>query len=150
VFQRIDPGFHDRAKAAGSGWIVGGLNYGQGSSREHAAMAPMYLGIKGVLARSFARIHEANLVNWGLLPLTFADPSDYDAVDQGDEIAVEGVLEGLATGRLRAVNLTKGKSFDVQVSLTERERGILVDGGLLAHTRRTGIDVRENGKHARG
>jgi aconitate hydratase len=145
VFHRIDPTFHDRAKAAGTGWIVGGLNYGQGSSREHAAMAPMYLGIKGVMAKSFARIHEANLVNWGLLPLTFLDPADYDRIDQDDEIAVEGVIEGLRTGRIRATNRTKGRSFDLRVSLTDREREILLDGGLLAHTRRTGIDLRGNG-----
>jgi aconitate hydratase len=142
VFQRIDPTFHQRAQAAGSGWIVGGLNYGQGSSREHAAMAPMYLGIKGVMARSFARIHKANLINFGLLPLTFADPADYERVQQGDEIAVSGVLGGLASGRIPAVNLTRKRSFDLEVSLTEREREILLDGGLLAHTRRTGIDLR--------
>jgi aconitate hydratase len=150
VFQRIDPTFHDRAKAAGSGWIVGGLNYGQGSSREHAAMAPMYLGIKGVMAKSFARIHEANLVNWGLLPLTFMNPADYDAIDQDDEISVRDVVAGLSSGRIRATNATKGKTFDLKVSLTEREREILLDGGLLAHTRRTGIDESGNGRGTRG
>lgn len=146
VFQRIDPTFHARAQAVGSGWIVGGLNYGQGSSREHAAMAPMYLGIKGVIAKSFARIHKANLINFGLLPLTFEDPDDYDTLEQGDEIAVSAVLEGLSTGRIPAVNLTRGAPIRLEVSLTEREREILRDGGLLAHTRRTGIDARGNGK----
>ena len=145
VFQRIDPTFHARAQAARSGWIVGGLNYGQGSSREHAAMAPMYLGIRGVIAKSFARIHKANLINFGLLPLVFDDPADYDAIDQDDDIRVGGVLEGLARGSMEAVNVTRGRSFRVTIDLTDRERGILEDGGLLAHTRRTGIDMRGNG-----
>ncbi|MBA2565589.1 MAG: aconitate hydratase [Gemmatimonadetes bacterium] len=142
VFQRIDPTFHVRAQAAGSGWIVGGFNYGQGSSREHAAMAPMYLGIKGVVAKSFARIHKANLINFGLLPLTFEDTADYESIEQGDQIAVGGVLQGLETGRIAGVNVTKGTPLRLEIALTPREREILLDGGLLAHTRRTGIDLR--------
>jgi aconitate hydratase len=142
VFQRIDPTFHERAQAAGSGWIVGGANYGQGSSREHAAMAPMYLGIRGVIAKSFARIHKANLINFGLLPLTFADPADYEVLEQRDAIEVEGVLAGLTTGRISARHATRGTPFWLLIDLTPREREILLDGGLLAHTRRTGIDAR--------
>jgi len=98
-----------------------------------------------VIAKSFARIHNANLINFGLLPLTFEDPSDYDGIEQSDELAVAGIIEGLSTGTLTARNLTRGNSFRVRVSLTDRERDILLDGGLLAHTRRTGIDASENG-----
>ena len=108
-------------------------------------MAPMYLGSRGVLAKSFARIHKANLINFGLLPLTFADPAEYDRVEQGDEIAVGGVLDGLETGRIRGMNVTQGRPLELRIELTDREREILRDGGLLAHTRRTGIDMTGNG-----
>jgi aconitate hydratase len=122
VFKRLDPEFPARATGKGGGWIVGGANYGQGSSREHAAMAPMYMGIKGVIAKSFARIHKANLVNFGLLPLTFADPTSYDTIEQGDELVAEDVHEGMERGRIRVRNLTRDTSFETTIELTARER----------------------------
>jgi aconitate hydratase len=135
VYYRLDPSFSERSKAKGGGFIVGGLNYGQGSSREHAALAPMFLGVKGVLAKSFARIHHANLVNFGLLPLEFASPEDYGAVEQGDELALNGVIEGIDKGRLTVENKTKGASFEVTLDLTGRQKQILKAGGLLPYTR---------------
>lgn len=138
IFKRIDPEFPSRAFAKGGGWIVGGANYGQGSSREHAAMGPMYMGVKGVIAKSFARIHKANLVNFGLLPLTFADPAVYDAVEEGDLLAADGVLAGIDAGRFTVRNETKGVSFEVEIDLTDRERAILKAGGVLPHTRAGG------------
>ena len=122
IFKRLDPEFPDRALAKGGGWIVGGANYGQGSSREHAAMGPMYMGVKGVIAKSFARIHKANLVNFGLLPLTFADPSSYEGVAEGDVLVAEGVHAGIDRGRFTVRNETRGTSFEVEIDLTDRER----------------------------
>ena len=138
VFHRLDPTFSERAKAKGSGFIVGGLNYGQGSSREHAALAPMFLGLKGVLAKSFARIHHANLVNFGLLPMVFASTDDYDMIDQGDELAIEGTWEGVDKGRLTVQNKTKGTTIEVTLELTDRQGEILKAGGLLPYTRDLG------------
>lgn len=139
IFKRLDPGFPDRALAKGGGWIVGGSNYGQGSSREHAAMGPMYMGIKGVIAKSFARIHKANLVNFGLLPLTFADPGVYDTIAEGDVLAAEDVHAGIERGRFTMRNETKGTTFEVEIDLTERERTILRAGGVLPYTRDHGL-----------
>jgi aconitate hydratase len=139
IFKRLDPGFPDRALAKGGGWIVGGSNYGQGSSREHAAMGPMYMGIKGVIAKSFARIHKANLVNFGLLPLTFADPGVYDTIAEGDVLAAEDVHHGIERGRFTMRNETKGTTFEVEIDLTERERTILKAGGVLPYTRDHGL-----------
>jgi len=138
IFKRIDPGFPDRALARGGGWIVGGANYGQGSSREHAAMGPMYMGIKGVIAKSFARIHKANLVNFGLLPLTFADPSAYDGIEQGDELVAEDVHAGIDRGRIRVRNATRGFTFETEIDLTGREQALLKAGGVLPWTRAHG------------
>ncbi|MGH7558872.1 MAG: aconitate hydratase [Gemmatimonadota bacterium] len=138
IFKRLDPEFPARAFAKKGGWIVGGANYGQGSSREHAAMAPMYMGVKGVIAKSFARIHKANLVNFGLLPLTFVDAADYDAVGQGDELVIEGVHAGVDRGRVAVRNVTQGTSFDAAIELTERERALLKAGGVLPYTREHG------------
>jgi aconitate hydratase len=138
VFKRLDPEFPARALAKQGGWIVGGSNYGQGSSREHAAMAPMYMGIKGVIAKSFARIHKANLVNFGLLPLTFADPAVYDAIEQGDVLATEDVLHGIDRGIIRLRNVTKDTSFEAVIELTDRERELLKAGGVLPWTREHG------------
>jgi aconitate hydratase len=111
-------------------------------------MAPMYLGIRGVIAKSFARIHKANLINFGLLPLTFADPADYELLEQRDAIEVGGVLEGLTSGRISARHVTRGTPLRLLIDLTPREREILLDGGLLAHTRRTGIDARASAASA--
>jgi aconitate hydratase len=130
---RIDPQFPARAKAAGGGLLVGGENYGQGSSREHAAIAVMYLGVRAVIAKSFARIHFANLVNFGVLPLSFAEAAGYDQVAQGDRLSVGGVLAGVASGDLVA---TSGKaSVPVRAQLTQRQQEILKEGGLLNYTK---------------
>jgi aconitate hydratase len=138
VFHRLDPAFSEQAKTKGGGFIVGGLNYGQGSSREHAALAPMFLGVKGVLAKSLARIHHANLVNFGLLPMVFASPDDFGAVERGDELAIEDVLGGVDRGRLTVENRTRGTTFEVTLGLTERQKQILKAGGLLPYTREGG------------
>lgn len=132
VFARVDPGFVERAKAWGGGIIVGGVNYGQGSSREHAALAPMYLGVRAVIAKSFARIHRANLINFGILPLTLVNPADYDELTQGDELVLDEVRTRLAQkSTLWVENLNKGKSFEVAHDLTDRQVQIVLAGGLL-------------------
>ena len=138
VFEVVDPTFASRAKQEGGGFIVGGENYGQGSSREHAALAPMYLGIKWVLAKSFARIHKANLVNFGIIPLTFANADDYDKIDNGDRIKVENVRDSLKNNKpLKLKNLTKGIEIEAHYDLSERQREIILDGGLLNHVKKT-------------
>jgi aconitate hydratase len=132
VFWRVDPDFVQRAKEWDGGFVVGGVNYGQGSSREHAALAPMYLGLKAVLAKSYARIHHSNLINVGILPLTFVDESDYDAIEQGDEWEIAGIHEAIQSGaELTVKNLTKGTSFAARYDLTERQVQILLAGGML-------------------
>ncbi len=135
TFRHLDPDFPARARAVGGGFIVAGQTYGQGSSREHAAIAPMYLGVRGVLAKTFARIHRANLVNWGVLPLEFADPADYDAVAAGDRLRISGIPAGLAAGALTVENETAGGRIAVRCVLTTREREVLLAGGRLRHTR---------------
>jgi predicted aconitate hydratase len=135
VFKHLDPEFPARARASGGGFIVAGQTYGQGSSREHAAIAPMYLGVRGVIAKTFARIHRANLINWGILPLEFADPADYDAIGPGDRLCLRDVGAGLADGTLVLHDETAGRQVAVRCVLTGRERDILRAGGRLAHTR---------------
>jgi len=137
VFHRVDPEFVARAKARGGGFIVGGENYGQGSSREHAAIAPMYLGVPGVVAKSFARIHHANLINWGLLPMTFARPADYGGVEAGDVLEIPGVRDLMAQGKSEFTvrNVTRNRDIPVRVELNERERAYLLAGGKLAYTK---------------
>lgn len=134
-FTVCDPTFPARARAAGDGIIVGGSNYGQGSSREHAALVPMYLGIRCVVAKSFARIHVANLINAGILPLTFADPADYDALQPGAQLRIDGIRAGMAAGSLTLTDTAAGKSYPVVCSLTERQQAILLAGGLLNYTK---------------
>lgn len=134
-FTVCDPTFPARAKAAGDGIIVGGSNYGQGSSREHAALVPMYLGIRCVVAKSFARIHAANLINAGILPLTFADPADYDALQPGARLRIDDIRAGMAAGSLTLTDTAAGKSYSVVCSLTERQQAILLAGGLLNYTK---------------
>jgi len=134
TFRHRDPGFVARAKAAGQGFLVAGQTYGQGSSREAAAIAPMYLGVRGVLAKSFARIHRANLVNWGILPLEFVDPADYEPLAEGHRLRLRGVRAGLAAGGLVVEDETAGRRIAVRCALTERERAILLAGGRLRHT----------------
>ena len=128
-FSVVDETFAARAKAAGKGFIVGGSNYGQGSSREHAALAPLYLGIKAVIAKSFARIHAANLVNAGILPLIFENPDDYDQVEQGDMLRLENVRAAL--GENRIILHAGDKNIPLRMELAERQKEVLLAGGLL-------------------
>ena len=128
VFEAVDSTFPERAQAAGGGFIVGGENYGQGSSREHAALAPKYLGVKAVIVKSFARIHLANLINFGIVPLTFVDPADYDKIDAGD--ALEAVIGDLR-GAVKLVNKTKGASYALTHTLSPLDAEILKAGGKL-------------------
>jgi aconitate hydratase len=136
VFSQVDPSFVKNAKEAGGGFIAGGSNYGQGSSREHAALAPMYLGIKAVLVKSFARIHWANLVNFGILPLVFENEADYGRLYEHDQLEISGVREALAAGKsLKVKNVTQGFEFSVKHNLSERQRKIILAGGLLNFVR---------------
>lgn len=132
VFSAVDPSFPERAKELGKSVIIGGQNYGQGSSREHAALAPMYLGVKAVIAKSFARIHKANLVNFGILPLEFADPEDYDSLEQGDVLIFSNLIESLKSGEAFAKNTRTRKNIKLTVSLSSRQVEIIEKGGLLA------------------
>lgn len=136
VFFYVDQTFPQRAKEAGTFAIVGGENYGQGSSREHAALAPMYLGMQFALTKSFARIHKTNLVNFGILPLTFANESDYDKLKQGDELQIVGVRESLKAGKnLKIKNVTQNYEFEAVYDLSQRQIAILLAGGLLNYTK---------------
>lgn len=128
-FTVCDESFPERAKAAGQSVIVGGLNYGQGSSREHAALVPLYLGVRAVVAKSFARIHEANLINAGILPLRFKNESDYDRLNQDDSLSISGIFEGLKTGHM----LLRAPAGDIELvcDFTARQQRILLAGGLL-------------------
>ncbi len=135
-FTVCDKEFPQRALALGKSIIVGGANYGQGSSREHAALAPLYLGVKAVLVKSFARIHKSNLINAGILPLTFANPEDYEKISQGDELAIPDVKAKLLSGEQIVVkNVTKNIDINVECELTDRTRAIIIAGGLLDYTR---------------
>jgi aconitate hydratase len=137
TFEYVDKGFVQRAKAKGGGIIVGGDNYGQGSSREHAAAAPMHLGIRLVIAKTFARMHRDNLVNFGLPPLVFTSPKAYDGIAPGDRLRVTGLLEGLRTGKpVTAQNLTKGTSFPLTYDLSSRQREILLNGGGIRYLKK--------------
>ena len=136
-FEVCDPDFPARAKAAGSGIIVGGSNYGQGSSREHAALVPMYLGIRAVVTKSFARIHVANLINAGILPLTFQEEGDYDRFSQGSKLTITGILEGMDSGTVTMTD-ENGNTAKLNCRLTERQKAILLAGGLLAYTKEGG------------
>lgn len=131
-----DPDFPKRAKENGGGFIIGGSNYGQGSSREHAALAPLQLGVKGVVAKSFARIHRANLINSGILPMTFVNEEDYDKINEGDILVLENVREQIKSGdELLLKNKTANISIRVKVALSERQKDIMLAGGLLNYTR---------------
>lgn len=133
VFEVVDPTFPKRAREAGGGFVVGGHNYGQGSSREHAALAPMYLGLKAVLVKSFARIHLANLINFGILPLTFENEADYEKISQGDQLEIP--VKNLESGKLTVQNMTTGAKIPVKHPLNEREIAIMKAGGSLAYAR---------------
>ncbi len=139
VYNVVDPEFSSRAKAKGGGIIIGGENYGQGSSREHAALAPMYLGVKMVVVKSFARIHLANLINFGILPATFANPNDYDKISQGDIFEIPGLKKTVLNGNsLEVLNKTNGVTYTFGISLTPRQRKIISVGGLLNYTKAGG------------
>ena len=138
-FAVCDEKFHDRALELGKSIIVGGSNYGQGSSREHAALAPLYLGIKAVIVKSFARIHMANLINAGIIPLTFANEADYDRIDQLDELKITNLKALIADAtEITVTNVTKGFDFTVKLDLSERQRDMIKAGGLLNYTKETG------------
>ncbi|MGN0455418.1 MAG: aconitate hydratase [Acutalibacteraceae bacterium] len=135
-FTVCDKDFPARAKELGKSVIVGGSNYGQGSSREHAALAPLYLGVKAVLVKSFARIHRSNLINAGILPLTFANEADYDEISQGDVLSMPDVKEAVKAGSdIVITNKTTGKQIVAKCELTERTKEIILEGGLLNYTK---------------
>jgi aconitate hydratase len=132
VFYNIDPEFPKRAKESGGGIIVGGSNYGQGSSREHAALAPMFLGVKAVIAKSYARIHRSNLINFGILPLIIKDQGAFDSIEQGDTIVIENIREHIKRDdRINVSIKNKDKTVEVYLDTNQRERKILLAGGLL-------------------
>lgn len=130
---RYDPDFAARAKALGKSIIIGGENYGQGSSREHAAINPMYLGVKAVIAKSMARIHKGNLVNHGIIPMLFADPADYDRLDQMDELEIDGLRDQIAERRVLVMDKTKGFSFEAVLDLSDSELEVILCGGQLRY-----------------
>lgn len=134
-FGVCDKTFPERAKAAGQSIIVGGTNYGQGSSREHAALVPLYLGVRVVITKSFARIHVANLINAGIMPLTFKDPADYEKVAQGDILSITDVHAGMDSGEMTLVDETNGERIPLTCAFTERQKAILRAGSLLAYTK---------------
>ena len=133
TFSRLDPSFADRALQYGQSMIIAGENYGQGSSREHAALMPMFLGVQAVLAKSFARIHRTNLINFGILPLVFQDPADWKGLEQGDSLELVDVWKGLDQGRLLVRNQTHGAQFTVELDISPYERELLLSGGLLRY-----------------
>ena len=133
-FNVCDAEFSARAKSLGKSVIVGGVNYGQGSSREHAALVPLYLGVKAVVAKSFARIHKDNLINAGILPLTFADPSDYEKIAEGDDIVLSDLHASINSGKYKLINKTNGASIELDCILSDRQIDIMLAGGLIALT----------------
>ena len=137
TFRFVDPSFPKRAREAGGGFVVGGENWGQGSSREHAAIAPMYLGVKAILAKSYARIHESNLVNFGIVPLRFSNPGDYDSIDQGDELEMPGIRGALSAGRpVEVRNVTKKREYKLAPKLSPRQIEMLLAGGLTNYLKK--------------
>jgi aconitate hydratase len=136
LFERLDPDFFKKAIELRGGFVVGGENYGQGSSREHAALAPMFVGIRAIIAKSYARIHRSNLINFGILPLTFKDEKDYERIEQGNQLRIEKIRDRLqANGSLTIQNVTQGSAFEVSHGLNQREIEMLLAGGLLNYTR---------------
>lgn len=135
-FAVCDKTFAERCKAEGKGIIIGGANYGQGSSREHAALVPLYLGVKAVITKSFARIHCANLINAGILPLNFKDEADYDKITEGDELSLENIKTAVLNDQPAVLkNLTTGENYKLKYDLTKRQKDIILAGGLLNYTR---------------
>ena len=135
-FTVCDKNFPQRAKEKGGGVIIGGVNYGQGSSREHAALVPLYLGVKAVVAKSFARIHVANLINFGIVPMTFENPSDYEKFNEGDVIQIKGFAESVKNANEAwLVNQTNGEKAKLCLDLSTRQREMLLAGGCLNYTK---------------
>lgn len=134
-FTVCDPEFPERAKSEGGGIVLGGINYGQGSSREHAALVPLYLGVKAVIAKSFARIHVANLINFGIVPMTLENPDDYDKLSEGDVSKIEGFREAIASADSVILKTDSGAEVKLLLTLTDRQRKILLAGGLLNYTK---------------
>ncbi|MBQ7096312.1 MAG: aconitate hydratase [Clostridia bacterium] len=135
-FGVCDKSFPERAKAAGESIIIGGSNYGQGSSREHAALVPLYLGVRAVITKSFARIHIANLINAGIMPLTFENPEDYEKIDQGDRLTIKDIYAGMESGKMLLLDETKGQQIPLTCAFTDRQKAILKAGSLLAYTKK--------------
>lgn len=135
-YHRYDPEFAARARSMGKSFIIGGENYGQGSSREHAAINPMYLGVKAVIAKSIARIHKGNLINHGIIPMVFEDPADYDRVNMGDELDIRDLLEQMKTRELEVTDLTGGFSFRVRLELSDSELEVVSSGGQLRYLKK--------------
>jgi len=131
VFEIIDPEFPVRASEKGGGIVVGGENYGQGSSREHAALAPRYLGVKAKIAKSFARIHKDNLINFGIVPLVFADPADYESIRQDDTVSIPGIRKAVAEGASEIAVHLNGRNVKTHLEISDRQRRILLAGGIL-------------------
>ncbi|TKJ37750.1 MAG: aconitate hydratase [Planctomycetes bacterium B3_Pla] len=138
VFEIIDPEFPARAKEHAGGIVIGGDNYGQGSSREHAALAPRYLGVRAKIVKSFARIHKANLVNFGILPLVFADPADYESIEQGNKISIPGIAKAVADGSSEIPVLVEGRQVMTRLNVSDRQRKILLAGGILNQAKQQG------------
>ena len=135
-FGVCDKTFPERIKSEGKGIVVGGANYGQGSSREHAALVPLYLGVKAVITKSFARIHCANLINAGILPLTFVNADDYDKITQGDELSLKGIKNAIVNNEPAVlVNLTTNEEYEINYDLSQRQKDIILAGGLLNYTK---------------
>ena len=135
-YHRYAPDFAARAKAMGKSIIIGGENYGQGSSREHAAINPMYLGVKAVIAKSIARIHKGNLINHGIIPMIFANPADYDGLELEDELEIENLLEQIPTRTLTIKNITRHFQFDVKLEITDNEMEVVLNGGQLTYLKK--------------
>ena len=131
-FGVCDKEFPERCKKLGGGFVVGGENYGQGSSREHAALVPLYLGIRAVIVKSFARIHRANLINAGIIPLTFKNPEDYDKISQGDKLSLAGIKTAIEQdGKIALKDDTNGNEFELECPLSDRQKQMILAGGLL-------------------
>ena len=135
-YHRYAPDFSERARKMGKSIIIGGENYGQGSSREHAAINPMYLGVKCVIAKSIARIHKGNLVNHGIIPMLFEDPSVYDKIDQEDELEINDLLDQIPTRKVEVTDKTKGFSFQVKLDLSDNEVEVVLSGGQLRYLKK--------------
>ena len=135
-YHRYDPEFSERAKKMGQSIIIGGENYGQGSSREHAAINPMYLGVRAVIAKSIARIHKGNLLNHGIIPMVFEDPADYDKLEMGDELEIQDLLNQMKTKRVEVIDKTKGIAFGVRLELSDNELEVISCGGQLRYLKK--------------